>query len=486
MHSLRQDLKHIPHHTKIIATLGPASANNEVLEQMIRVGLDVVRFNFSHGDSDFHKHNAELVRAAAKRAGREVAIIADLQGPKIRVGKIKGGVINLKAGDTLIFDADLQGEGDANGVGLDYRDLPKDVKQGDILLLDDGLLTVKVTQVIENRIMTEVQNDAELKSNKGINKQGGGLSAAALTEKDYRDLKTAVELGCDYVAVSFVKSAADMELARELIAQACANGLPKPGLIAKMERTEAITNLDEILRASDGVMVARGDLAVEIGNAAVPAVQKKIIARAREIKCFTITATQMMESMIHNPVPTRAEVSDVANAVLDGTDAVMLSAETAVGRYPFETVKQMATICVAAEQAQGDIVDLGDEALHTQRIDHAIAASAIFSAQQTRAKAIITLTESGTTAFRISRFKINLPIFAFTKYPYIQRKMALYRGVRPLLWDISKDQQIAITEAEAQLTSRGVMQSGDIYVITTGQFMGQTGSTNTLQIRRAQ
>lgn len=481
-----KNLKRVQHHTKIVATLGPASANIDMLEQMITVGLDVVRFNFSHGDRDFHLNNAKLVREASKRAGREVAIIADLQGPKIRVGKIKNGKISLKVGDKLVFDADLLDDGDENAVGLDYRDLPNDVRKGDILLLDDGLLTVEVIEVIDSKIITKVQNDADLKSNKGINKQGGGLSAAAITEKDINDIKTAIELGCDYVAVSFVKTASDMEFVRELVAKSTPCNQPKAGLIAKIERAEAVSNLDAILQVSDGVMVARGDLAVEIGNAAVPAVQKKIIARARKIKCFTITATQMMESMISNPVPTRAEVSDVANAVLDGTDAVMLSAETAIGKYPFETIKQIATVCAAAEQAQGSSVYLNEEILHTQKIDHAIAASAIFSAQQTRAKAIITLTESGTTAFQISRFNSNLPIFAFTKYPKIQRKMAIYRGVRPILWDISKDQNVAIAEAEEQLIARNVMQSGDIYVITTGQFMGKTGSTNTLQIRRAE
>lgn len=484
MSKKKRDLNHISHHTKIVATLGPATSDEEILEHMIRVGLDVVRMNFSHGTAADHQGNAEKVRRASERAGREIAIVADLQGPKIRVGKIAGGKFSLSEGDELVFDAEFEGEGTAECVGLDYRELPNDVVPGDVLLLDDGALTVVVKEVSGSKIVTVVQNDAVLKSNKGINKLGGGLSAAALTPKDYEDLKTAVALGADYLAISFVKSAADMDLARQLVAQA-AKGNHRPGLIAKIERKEAIDNLEEILKASDGVMVARGDLAVEVGNAAVPALQKKIIRMARQMGCFTITATQMMESMIVSPMPTRAEVSDVANAVLDGSDAVMLSAETAVGAYPFETIRTMATVCNAAEEAQ----DSGheDEMLirRIQRIDHAIASGAVFTARQTGAKAIVALTESGTTAFRISRYNINIPIYALTADRSVQRKMAIYRGVRPLLHSTSKDNQTAIQEAEAHLVFRGVMESGDIYVITSGMTMGEPGSTNTLQICRA-
>lgn len=484
MSKKKRDLSHIPHHTKIVATLGPASSDEETLEQMIRIGLDVVRMNFSHGTAADHQGNADKVRRASERAGREVAIVADLQGPKIRVGKIAGGKIALAEGDELVFDAELEGEGTAECVGLDYRELPNDVVAGDVLLLDDGALTVIVKEVVGSKITTIVQNDAVLKSNKGINKQGGGLSAAALTPKDYEDLKTAVGLGADYLAISFVKSAADMDLARQLVAQA-ATGNHRPGLIAKIERKEAIDNLEEILKASDGVMVARGDLAVEVGNAAVPALQKKIIRMARQMGRFTITATQMMESMIVSPMPTRAEVSDVANAVLDGSDAVMLSAETAVGAYAFETIRTMATVCNAAEEAQDTSHE--DEMLirRIQRIDHAIASGAVFTARQTGAKAIVALTESGTTAFRISRYNINIPIYALTADKSVQRKMAIYRGVRPLLQNVSKDNQAAIQEAEAHLVFRGIMESGDIYVITSGVTMGEPGSTNTLQICRA-
>ena len=483
-----RDLTRISHHTKIIATIGPASSDEEMLEHMIRVGLNVVRFNFSHGDAEFHGENARKVREASRRAGHEVAIVADLQGPKIRVGAIEGGKMELARGDKLILDAAYQGEGKDLRVGLDYRELPKDVKAGDILLLDDGLLKLKVEQVIGDEVHTTVQNPAVLKSKKGINKQGGGLTAPALTEKDYQDLKTAVAIGADYIAVSFVKSAADMELARQLVSQAEDRGEILPGLIAKIERVEAIDNLEEIILASDGVMVARGDLAVEVGNPAVPALQKRIIRTARKLRRFTITATQMMESMITNPVPTRAEVSDVANAVIDGTDAVMLSAESAAGAYPFETVRSMAEICAAAEKAQSEqqskqLFHHDYDEIPVERIDQGIANSAVFTAQLLHAKAIVALTESGTTAFQISRFGINLPIHALTPSLAVQRKMSIYRSVRPARLDTSKEQSEAIREAEEYLVQRRHLKSGELYVITSGS-MHSAGGTDALQVRR--
>lgn len=481
---MKRDLTRISHHTKIVATLGPASSEPDILEQMIRVGLNVVRFNFSHGTAEFHAENAKKVREASERAGRQVAIIADLQGPKIRVGKIKDGKVDLKEGDTFILDAEFEDEGTAECVGLDYRDLPQDVGPGDVLLLDDGLLTLNVSKVEGSKIYTVVQNSAPLKSNKGINKQGGGLSAPALTEKDLKDLKTALAIGVDYIAVSFVKSGADMDLARQLVSQGSST-LPLPGLIAKIERVEAIDNLEEIIKASDGIMVARGDLAVEVGNAAVPALQKRMIKVARQHRRFTITATQMMESMIVNPVPTRAEVSDVANAVLDGTDAVMLSAESAVGKYPFETIRTMALVCQAAENTQVPLDDIDMSVATTNRIDHTIAASAVFAAAKINAKAIVALTESGTTAFQISRYGVNIPIYALTPNIAVQRKMAIYRGVRPLMLDTSKDHETAIQEVEAYLQWRNVMESGNLYVITSGMRIGEQGATNTLQINRA-
>ena len=335
--------------TKIVATLGPASSDPALLIEMLRAGVNVVRLNFSHGVSQDHIDRATAVREAAKIVGREVAIMADLQGPKIRVGKFAKGKIELLEGAAFVLDGDRTELGDVDAVGLDYKELPRDVKAGDVLLLNDGLIVLNVTAVRGEQVHTKVVVGGELSNNKGINKQGGGLSAPALTAKDMDDIKTAMSLRADYVAVSFPQSATDMELARQLCNVAGEPFKHKASLIAKIERAEAIPHLASILKASDGIMVARGDLAVEVGNAAVPALQKRMIRMAHELDKVAITATQMMESMILAPVPTRAEVSDVANAVLDGTDAVMLSAETAAGKYPLETVRQMAAICLAAE-----------------------------------------------------------------------------------------------------------------------------------------
>ena len=335
--------------TKIVATLGPASSDPALLEQMIRAGVNVVRLNFSHGKAQDHIDRARLVREAAQRAGREVAIMADLQGPKIRVGKFAEGKVFLEPGQKFILDAARAELGDIDAVGLDYKALPREVKAGDVLLLNDGLIVITVDAVKGEAVHTTVKLGGELSNNKGINKQGGGLTAPALTGKDMEDIRTAMSFQADYVAVSFPKNATDMEMARQLCNVAAAEYNHKPGLIAKIERAEAIPKLLEILLASDGIMVARGDLAVEVGNAIVPGLQKRMIKLAREHDRVVITATQMMESMITNPVPTRAEVSDVANAVLDGTDAVMLSAETAAGKYPLETIVEMAKICHAAE-----------------------------------------------------------------------------------------------------------------------------------------
>ena len=333
-------------HTKIVATLGPASSSPEVLERMVAAGVNVVRMNFSHGTAEDHLARARTVREAAARQRQIVGLLADLQGPKIRIGKFAEGAVMLAEGASFILDAQCK-EGSAERVGLDYKELTRDVRPGDTLLLDDGRLKVRVEAVRGSEIHTRVQVGGKLSNNKGINRQGGGLSAPALTAKDMEDIKTAAALGVDYVAVSFPKNAADMYMARQLLRAAGS----KAALIAKIERVEAVDNLQEILEASDGIMVARGDLAVEVGDAAVPALQKKMIRLARDYNKLTITATQMMESMISSPVPTRAEVSDVANAVLDGTDAVMLSAETAAGSYPVETVESMARICVEAERS---------------------------------------------------------------------------------------------------------------------------------------
>ena len=471
--------------TKIVATLGPSSNTPEMLEALIRAGMNVVRLNFSHGTAQDHVERAAMVRAAAQRAGREVAIMADLQGPKIRVGKFAAGRVMLEQGASFVLDASRTELGDVAGVGLDYKELPRDVQAGDVLLLNDGLIVLKVDAVRGEEVRTTVRIGGELSNNKGINKQGGGLTAPALTGKDMEDIKTAMSFQADYIAVSFPKNATDMEMARQLCNVAGAEYKHKPGLIAKIERAEALPQLDEILRVSDGIMVARGDLAVEVGLAAVPALQKRMIKLARESDKLVITATQMMESMIVNPVPTRAEVSDVANAVLDGTDAVMLSAETAAGRYPLETVREMAAICSAVEAAQEFTLDADFTGQTFKRIDQSIAMGALFTAHHLGAKAIVALTDSGSTVLWMSRHLISVPIYALTPRVSTQRRMALYRNVRPLLMDSSTERDMALQEAEQYLKDRAIVQSGDVYAITCGEPMGAPGGTNMLKICRA-
>jgi len=443
-----------------------------------------VRHNFSQGTAQDHIDRAAAVREAAKEVGREVAIMADLQGPKIRVGKFAEGKVQLVDGADFVLDAARETLGDVEAVGLDYKELPHDVKAGDVLLLNDGLIVLNVLAVRGAAVHTKVVVGGELSNNKGINKQGGGLSAPALTAKDMEDIKTAMALHADYVAVSFPQSATDMELARQLCNVAGAPYKHKAALIAKIERAEAIPNLVSILKASDGIMVARGDLAVEVGNAAVPALQKRMIRLAHEHDKVVITATQMMESMILAPVPTRAEVSDVANAVLDGTDAVMLSAETAAGKYPLETVKQMAAICLAAEEANDAELNLKTANKSFRRIDQSIAMGALFTAHHCGAKAIVAMTDSGSTALWMSRFNMHMPIYALTSRLSTQRRMAMYRNVRPLLMDTSYDRDTALADAESHLIRRGIVQSGDIYAITCGEPMGEPGGTNLLKICR--
>ena len=470
--------------TKIVATLGPASSDPEVLERLLRAGVDVVRLNFSHGKAQDHIDRALLVRRIAEKVGKTVAIMADLQGPKIRVGKFAEGKVDLVNGARFVLDGGRTELGAIDGVGLDYKELPRDVKPGDTLLLNDGLIVLKVEAVRGEQVHTVVKVGGELSNNKGINKQGGGLTAPALTAKDMEDIKTAMAFQADYLAVSFPKNATDMEMARQLANVAGEQYKHKPAMIAKIERSEAIPQLEAILRASDGIMVARGDLAVEVGNATVPALQKKMIRMARAMDKIAITATQMMESMIVNPVPTRAEVSDVANAVLDGTDAVMLSAETAAGKFPVETVEQMAAIALEAERAEE--VELKDDFMqrHLGRIDQSIAMGALFTAHHLGCKAIIALTESGSTALWMSRHNINVPIFGLTHKHNSERRMALFRNVQPLLMPMHNDRDTALADAETALVARGVLMPGDTYAITCGEPMGYPGGTNMLKVCR--
>ncbi|MES2142347.1 MAG: pyruvate kinase [Pseudomonadota bacterium] len=466
--------------TKIVATLGPATDEEGVLQAMINAGLDVVRLNFSHGKAEDHIKRAELVRKCAQAAGREIAIMADLQGPKIRIARFKQGKIFLKEGAQFVLDADLSKEaGDEKAVGIDYKGLPKDVQRGDFLLLDDGRLVLKVNKVQKNKIICKVEVGGELSNNKGINRKGGGLSAEALTAKDKKDLKTAVKLNADYIAISFPRNAADMKKARTLLKKAKGNA----GLIAKIERSDAVPLIDEIIKASDAVMVARGDLGVEIGDAELPAVQKHIIQRARSLDKVVITATQMMESMIHNSIPTRAEVFDVANAVLDGTDAVMLSAETATGEHPALVVAAMARICLGAEKQVKTQVSRHRVECHFQRRDEAIAMAAMYTANHYNIKAIIALTESGATPLWMSRIRSGIPIYALAHSVETTRRLALYRGVYPLYFNIDKlDKRHVNDFAFTELKKHGVLRKGDCILITYGDLLKTTGGTNTLKI----
>lgn len=466
--------------TKIVATLGPATDDPNVMEQMIQEGVDVVRLNFSHGDEAALRRRVELVRESAEKKGKVVSILADLQGPKIRIARFKTGYITLTKGQEFILDAQHPtNDGTEEIVGIDYKELPQDVHPGDTLLLDDGRIVLIVNQVKDSKIVCRVDVGGLLSNNKGINRLGGGLTAKALTEKDKKDIKIAKDLDVDYIAISFPRSAEDIHEARQLMN---AVGLTA-GIIAKIERNEAVAAIDEIILASDGVMVARGDLAVEIGEAEVPAVQKHIIQRARTLDRPVITATQMMESMITNTVPTRAEVSDVANAILDGTDAVMLSAETAVGKNPVTVITTLNRICIGAERNPRTQVSRHRVECHFERVDEAIAMGTMYTANHMNIKAIIALTESGATPRWMSRIRSGIPIYGLSRHEKTLLKMTLYRGVYPILFDATKVHHPEINQlAIHELQERGYVQTGDLVIITKGSAMGIHGGTNSMKI----
>jgi len=469
-----------PRNTKIVATLGPATSDRATLERMLRAGVDVVRVNFSHGVAEDHLRRVEIVREVSREAGLTVGIMADLQGPKIRIGKFKDGRVTLEAGDPFVLDASCP-LGDQHRVGLDYRELPQDVKAGDVLLLDDGRIIFDVTSVAGQEVHCVVRHGGVLSNNKGINRLGGGLTAPALTSKDIEDIRVAAGMTADYLAVSFPTSGKDMALARELMRAAGGHAL----LIAKIERAEAVDEaiFRDILTETDGIMVARGDLAVEVGDASVPALQKRMIRAAREHNKLVITATQMMESMISAPVPTRAEVSDVANAVLDGTDAVMLSAETASGRYPVHTVEAMSRVCVEAEKSAAVSLDRDFLDRVFTRIDQSIAMAALFTAYHLKVKAIAALTHSGSTALWMSRMDCGVPIFALTSEASTRYRVSLFRGVFPLSVSYQgHDRDLLLEEAEEVLVRHGVVQEGDVIVVSFGEPIGASGGTNTMKI----
>ncbi|MDR9423820.1 MAG: pyruvate kinase [Marinobacter sp.] len=472
--------------TKIVATLGPATDSPEALAAIIAAGVDVTRLNFSHGSAEDHIERARLVRETATSQGRFVALLADLQGPKLRIARFANHKITLSRGQTFVLDATMDKEnGTEERVGIDYEDLINDVSPGDVLVLDDGRIEMEVTAVEDHSITSRVLIGGPLSNNKGLNKRGGGLSADALTEKDKQDIVTAARLGADYVAVSFVRTADDIHTARQLLREAGSDA----GLVAKIERAELAHDndaLDAVIRASDAVMVARGDLAVEIGDAELVGVQKHIIARARVLNRAVITATQMMESMINNPMPTRAEVSDVANAVMDYTDAVMLSAETAVGDYPLEAVESMVRVCVGAERHPS--MHQSQHRIHQDmvQIDESIALSAMYAANHLQGvSAIICLTETGSTPRLMSRIKSSLPIFAFSRNHSTQHRVVLYRGVQTIPFDsleLANEHVNAL--AVEKLKEHGVIADGDLVIITKGDYANAQGGTNSMKIVR--
>ncbi|MEL7897780.1 pyruvate kinase [Vreelandella neptunia] len=470
--------------TKIVATLGPASDREGVLEGMLRAGVDVVRLNFSHGSADDHRRRLVEVREISQRLGRSVAVLADLQGPKIRIARFKDDAVVLGEGQPFVLDMLLDSNaGDITRVGCDYKTLADDVIVGDRLLLDDGRLVLEVSAIEGQEIHTRVVVGGKLSNNKGINKEGGGLSAAALTEKDKRDIKTAVEIGVDYLAVSFPRSAADMQEARKLLGE---EG-KEIGLVAKIERAEAVADdeiLDGIIKASEAVMVARGDLGVEIGDAQLIGVQKRMIKRARSLNRAVITATQMMETMISAPLPTRAEVFDVANAVLDGTDAVMLSAETAAGDFPVETVKAMDRLCLGAERERS--AQESGHRIHQDflQVDETVALSAMYAANHLAGvTAIACMTSSGFTALIASRIHSGLPIIGLAQSEISQRRMALYRGVVSLAFDTTSMKAEELNDKAIELlVSKGIVSQNDHVILTRGNHMNAHGGTNTMKI----
>ncbi len=466
--------------TKILATMGPATDDPKVIDELIAAGIDVVRINLSHGNHEEHTHRAETVRNRARASGRQIGVLADLQGPKIRIGRFIDGVIDLNEGDEFTLNMELGiNDGDIRQVGVTYPELANDVARGDTLLLDDGAVVLWVANVEGSLVQCKVVVGGKLSNNKGINKQGGGLSAGALTDKDREDIKFAASIQADYVAVSFVQNAEDVKEARRLLREAGGHG----DIVSKIERAEALENIEEIIEASDVIMVARGDLGVEVGDAELPEIQKNLIKQARQMNTVVITATQMMQSMIDSPIPTRAEVFDVANAVMDGTDAVMLSAETAAGKYPVKAVEAMDRVCREAEKTKS--VRESDHRLHTVfgRVDEAIAMATMYTANHLEVAAIAALTESGATPKWMSRISSGIPIYAMASSVSTRRKVTMYRGVYPVSFDVTgMNSQKANEEVVEELERRGAVRNGDLVIITKGDLNGVQGGTNVMKI----
>ncbi len=466
--------------TKIIATIGPATEEPKILSDIISAGADLIRVNMSHGSTKDHIRWIKSISKVSKNIAKEVGVLVDLQGPKLRIARFKQKSIELKIGDKFALDANLAHDaGTQESVGIDYKNLPQDVKKGDILLFDDGRIVMLVDTVLDTKVNCIVNIGGKLSDHKGFNRQGGGLSAEAITEKDKQDVLLAAEYKADYVALSFPRSAEDILQIKAMLK----NIGSKAGVIAKIERVEAIEALDEIIKASDAVMVARGDLGVEVGFAELPAIQKHIIKQATALNRAVITATQMMESMIHSSIPTRAEVSDVANAIIEGTDAVMLSGETAVGEYPVQAVESVAQVCLSAERQR--VTQISEHRLDSyfERVDEAIAMATMYTANHLGVKAIIALTESGSTTLWMSRIRSGIPIYGVSRNKYARGRMTLYRGVYPIDFDITNCQRWeVIHEVLTALLEQGIVKVGEKVIVTRGDILGVVGYTNAMKV----
>jgi pyruvate kinase len=469
-----------PLRTKIVCTIGPASREPAMLEELIRAGMDVARLNFSHGDTAYHGETIRRVREAAASAGKPVAILADLQGPKLRVGIMQAGGVELVNGETLVLTTEPI-VGAAGRVPVQYERLPEAVAPGDRILIDDGLLELVVTEAADGEITTQVVTGGLLSSNKGLNLPRAALSIPAITDKDRADLRFALGEGVDWAALSFVRTADEVLELKGFIRELAAVGRPTP-VIAKIEKPEAIENIDAIIAASDGIMVARGDLGIELAPEAVPMLQKTIIRKCNEAGKPVITATQMLDSMIRNPRPTRAEASDVANAVLDGSDAIMLSGETASGKYPLEAVETMARIAREAEETFACQAYRQVPGRPNRTFAEAVAHASVATAIDLEAAAIVAPTVSGRTAHTISRFRPPCPIVAVTPSPMAQRELMLFWGVYPLLSQRANSTDAVINDAVQAAQAAGYLAEGDTVVITGGSVETGVGTTNLMKV----
>lgn len=466
--------------TKIIATIGPATEELNILKAIILAGVDIIRVNMSHGTTKDHIKWLKSIAQVGKEVNKEIGILVDLQGPKLRIAKFQNNAIELAPGDKFILDSNLAANaGNQLAVGIDYPNLPNDVTTGDILLFDDGRIIMEVSEVLPNQVHCIVQIGGILSNNKGFNKQGGGLSANAITDKDHHDILLAAEYNANYIGLSFTRSAQDILTVKAILNTTTC----KAGVIAKIERIEAIAALTEIIEAADGVMVARGDLGVELGFAELPAIQKHIIQQALALDRAVITATQMMESMIQNPIPTRAEVSDVANAIIDGTDAVMLSGETAIGKYPIQAVESVVKVCLAVEKQKITQISQHRLASCFKRVDEAIAMATMYTANHLNVKAIVALTESGSTPLWMSRISSGIPIYGVSRHQHARGKMTLYRDVFPINFDVTSCQPWEmIKKVITTLQQQNIVQNGDKIIITRGHILGIIGHTDTMKI----